>query len=114
MAPPLSPAVAWAVLIRCGRGGVGDGCTGSPTTRVRVRIPDAVFAAKRQPKAGWEIGIVKVKLSQPATGPHGTVVTEVVDVRGGTIALGDALGRTHVYDTDEFLCAGPSTPGVRG
>jgi hypothetical protein len=34
-----------------------------------------------------------------------------LDVHGGAIALGDALGRIHVFDADEFLSAGGSVHG---
>lgn len=42
---------------------VGHGCAGSPTTKVRVQIPDGVIAVKPMPHAGWTIETVK--------GPYG-------------------------------------------
>jgi uncharacterized protein YcnI len=34
---------------------VGHGCEGSPTTSLRVRIPEGVIAVKPMPKPGWEL-----------------------------------------------------------
>jgi len=34
---------------------VPHGCQGSPTTALRVRIPEGAVAAKPQPKAGWQL-----------------------------------------------------------
>jgi len=38
---------------------VPHGCKGSPTTRIRVRIPEGVIGVKPQPKAGWTLETVK-------------------------------------------------------
>jgi uncharacterized protein YcnI len=37
---------------------VGHGCAGSPTVRLRVRIPEGVVDIKPQPKAGWSVDVV--------------------------------------------------------
>jgi uncharacterized protein YcnI len=58
--------------------GVGHGCEGTPTIRIRVRIPDGVTNVKPQPKPGWEVATVKEKLDKPMTGDHGRQVSEVV------------------------------------
>jgi uncharacterized protein YcnI len=34
---------------------VPHGCAGSPTTKLRVRVPDGFLDAKPQPKAGWTL-----------------------------------------------------------
>jgi uncharacterized protein YcnI len=34
---------------------VGHGCAGSPTTSIRVQIPEGVIAVKPMPKPGWEL-----------------------------------------------------------
>jgi uncharacterized protein YcnI len=57
---------------------VPHGCEGSPTQRVRVRIPEGVIGVKPQPKAGWELAIRKEKLAQPMVESHGRTITEVV------------------------------------
>lgn len=57
---------------------VPHGCEASPTTRVRVRLPDGVTGVKPQPHAGWELSMVKAKLDKPLTGGHGESITEMV------------------------------------
>lgn len=37
---------------------VPHGCAGSPTTGMRLQIPEGLSAVKPQPKPGWEISIV--------------------------------------------------------
>jgi uncharacterized protein YcnI len=57
---------------------VPHGCEGSPTLKVRVRIPDGVIGVKPQPKAGWELSVRKEKLATPMVESHGRTITEVV------------------------------------
>jgi uncharacterized protein YcnI len=64
------------------------GCEGSPTTGIRIRIPNGVTSVKPQPKPGWELTINKETLAQPINGPHGNRITEVVTEvswRGGPL-----------------------------
>jgi uncharacterized protein YcnI len=56
--------------------GVGHGCEGTPTLRLRVRIPDGVTGVKPMPKAGWEIAVKREPLAQPVADPHGRRITE--------------------------------------
>lgn len=58
--------------------GVGHGCEGTPTLRLRVRIPDGIMGVKPMPKAGWELSIKREQLAQPVTEPHGRRITERV------------------------------------
>lgn len=54
---------------------VPHGCGGSPTTRVRIQLPEVLRAAKPQPKAGWELAVVRpdAGLHAASTGhAHGT------------------------------------------
>jgi periplasmic copper chaperone A len=44
---------------------VGHGCDGSPTTSIRVRIPEGMIAVKPMPKPGWTIEIKKGKYERP-------------------------------------------------
>ncbi len=44
---------------------VPHGCAGSPTVKLRVRIPDGVIAVKPQPKAGWTVETVKAEYAKP-------------------------------------------------
>ena len=67
---------------------VGHGCAGSPTTAVRVKIPDGVMAVKPQVKPGWTIEIKMRKLDKPVDAGHGRTVSEAVDEiawRGGNL-----------------------------
>jgi uncharacterized protein YcnI len=57
--------------------GVGHGCEGSPTTAIRVQIPDGVIAVKPMPKAGWQLETVKDKYDRPYD-YFGTELTEGV------------------------------------
>jgi uncharacterized protein YcnI len=40
---------------------VPHGCSGSPTVKIRVQIPEGVIAVKPMPKAGWSIDVIKGK-----------------------------------------------------
>ena len=57
---------------------VGHGCHGSPTVRIRVRIPDSVVAVKPQPKAGWTLTITQGKLATAQSDGHGGTTHEGV------------------------------------
>lgn len=54
---------------------VGHGCEGSPTTQVRVRMPDGVLDATPQVVPGWEIEVVTGPLAKPYQS-HGETITE--------------------------------------
>ncbi len=57
---------------------VPHGCDGSPTTAVRVLIPEDVGSVKAMPKPGWQLTTVRVKLEEPYKDSHGNAVTERV------------------------------------
>ena len=66
---------------------VPHGCEGSPTTAVKVRIPQGVIDVKPMPKAGWKLDVVKGKYPAPVD-MHGTKMTEgvtEVDWSGGKL-----------------------------
>src|SRR6476661_3615103 len=44
---------------------VAHGCEGSPTLKVRVRIPEGVIAVKPMPKPGWDLDSVEGAYKQP-------------------------------------------------
>jgi periplasmic copper chaperone A len=56
---------------------LGHGCEGSPTTTVRVQIPDGVINVKPMPKAGWEL-TTKVEPYPEPMPYRDTVLTEGV------------------------------------
>lgn len=53
---------------------VPHGCKGSPTTKIRVRIPEGVVGVKPQPKAGWMLETVKGDYAKSYT-LHGAQVS---------------------------------------
>lgn len=61
---------------------VGHGCAGSPTTAVRVSIPEGISDAKPQPKAGWTLSLVTddehTGSVEGTHGDHGPAVKEIV------------------------------------
>jgi uncharacterized protein YcnI len=59
---------------------VPHGCNGSPTVKVRVRIPDGVVGVKPMPKTGWQIDLVKDKYDKPYAMYHGSVTEGVKEV----------------------------------
>lgn len=77
--------------------GVPHGCAGSPTTAVRLRLPDGILSARPQPKPGWMLEIVRSKLDGPVTDSHGNPVTE----RGSEIRW--TGGRLPDDNFEEFL-----------
>ena len=56
---------------------VGHGCAGSPTTELRVEIPEGVTGAKPMPKPGWLLATKMEKLAKPYES-HGKRVEEAV------------------------------------
>lgn len=57
---------------------VSHGCTGQPTVRITVDLPDSIYTARPQPKPGWSISIEKKKLPQPVDIGHGKFIDEAV------------------------------------
>lgn len=84
---------------------VPHGCSGSATTRLRVRIPEGVIAVKPQPKPGWTLDITTGKYATAYT-LHGSTVTEGVRELSWTGRLPDA----HY---DEFVFRSYLTPDLR-
>jgi uncharacterized protein YcnI len=86
--------------------GIAHGCEGSPTLRVRIRIPEGVISVKPQPKAGWELSIRREKLPNPIDAGHGRTITdEVTEVTWS--------GRLLDENYDEFVMSVklPDRPG---
>jgi uncharacterized protein YcnI len=73
---------------------VPHGCGDSPTTGIRVKIPDGISILVPEDKPGWTTTIVKRKLPAPVSGEGGAKVTEVIDEiawTGGNLGI-DRLG----------------------
>jgi len=54
---------------------IGHGCDGSPTVKVRIRIPDSVAVARPQPKAGWQLDVTRAGPAEAPKNPEGQPVT---------------------------------------
>jgi uncharacterized protein YcnI len=68
---------------------VPHGCEGSPTTALRVKIPDGVISVKPMPKPGWTVETVRGKYAKSYKFFHGAQFTEgVVEIAwsGGKLA----------------------------
>jgi periplasmic copper chaperone A len=84
------------------------GCKGSPTQRIRVRIPEGVLGVKPQPKPGWKLEITRAKLPTPLDDGHGGKITD----RVGEVAWsGGELADEH-FDEFMMMMKLPDRPGV--
>lgn len=87
---------------------IGHGCEGSPTTTLRIQIPDGVIAVKPMPKPGWTIETVKGPYAAAAA-HHGHAISEGVR---------EVIWRGKLPDDyfDEFVLSGfltdTLTPGT--
>ncbi|MBD8505751.1 YcnI family protein [Hoyosella sp. G463] len=59
---------------------VGHGCDGSPTTAVRVQIPEGVENAGAEQIAGWDAEVIREDLPEPIEGAHGPITDRVSEV----------------------------------
>lgn len=67
--------------------GIPHGCGGSPTTGVRINIPDDIFMVRPELKPGWEMTMNMRKMNPPITS-EGVTYSESVDEiiwRGGVV-----------------------------
>jgi len=84
---------------------VPHGCNGSPTVKVRVRIPEGVVGVKPQPKAGWKLETIKGDYAQPYTLYGAQIASGVKEV----IWSGGPLLDEHY---DEFVFVGYLSSGL--
>ena len=87
---------------------VTHGCKGSPTVRVRVRLPEGVSGARPQPKAGWKVDITRVKLPTPLDDGHGGKITETV----GEVSWSGAMLPDEFFDEFALIMRLPDRPGA--
>jgi len=52
---------------------VTHGCKGSPTTSLKVTLPEGTVGARPMAKAGWTIATTRKPYAKPYPGPHGTL-----------------------------------------
>ena len=75
---------------------VPHGCQGSPTTAIRVKIPEGVFNVKPMPKPGWTIESKKGKYAKGYNAGHG-------DLTEGVLELSWTGGKLPDDHYDEFV-----------
>lgn len=75
---------------------VPHGCKGSPTTAIRVRIPDGIIGVKPMPKPGWTLNTVTGKYPKTYT-LRGAKVSE------GVTEIAWAGGKLADAHYDEFV-----------
>jgi periplasmic copper chaperone A len=85
---------------------VPHGCTGSPTVKLRVQIPEAVIAVKPMPKAGWSVDVVEGKY------------TAEYDYHGNKVSSGAkevvwSGGKLPDHNYDEFVISTFLTDGLK-
>lgn len=56
--------------------GVPHGCDGSPTTKIRIKLPESIPTATPTVNPGWDINLVKEKLATPIDLGEGESLTE--------------------------------------
>jgi uncharacterized protein YcnI len=74
---------------------VPHGCKGSPTVKIRVRIPGGVIGVKPMPKAGWQLDMVRARYDKPYKMFHNTVTEGAREVTW--------TGRLTDDNYDEFV-----------
>jgi uncharacterized protein YcnI len=102
--PQSAPAGAYTEIVFT----VPHGCGESPTTGIRITIPDDAIVAKPQMKPGWSAYVRTRKLDKPVKMLHGKEATEAVtevEWVGGSLP-------NDVYDTFGLLIRLPQTPGT--
>ncbi|PDT18100.1 hypothetical protein CO670_04715 [Rhizobium sp. J15] len=75
---------------------VPHGCDGKATTEVRVKLPEGFVFAKPQPKAGWELEVIKGDYQKTYDNHGDKVKTGAVEVRWKNGNLSDDFYDTFV------------------
>lgn len=79
---------------------VPHGCKGSPTTAIRVKIPDGMIAVKPMPKPGWTISTTRGKYQKTYEHFHNAKLSE------GVVEIGWSGGSLSDEHYDEFVFQG--------
>lgn len=87
---------------------VTHGCKGSPTVRVRVRMPEGVTGVRAQPKSAWKLDITRVKLAKPLDDGHGGQITETV----GEVTWSGGTLPDEYFDEFALIMRLPDRPGT--
>ncbi|MBY5311918.1 DUF1775 domain-containing protein [Rhizobium leguminosarum] len=75
---------------------VPHGCDGKATTEVRVKLPEGFVFAKPQPKAGWELEVIKGDYQKTYDNHGDKVKTGAIEVRWKNGNLSDDFYDTFV------------------
>ncbi|MDN5004849.1 YcnI family protein [Bradyrhizobium sp. GCM10027634] len=75
---------------------VPHGCSGSPTVKIRVQIPEGVIAVKPMPKAGWNVDVVEGQYAS-AYDYHGNKLSS------GAKEVAWSGGKLPDHNYDEFV-----------
>lgn len=76
---------------------VGHGCDGSPTTAIRVRIPEGMIAVKPMPKPGWELATREAPYATPVKYFESTLTQGVTEIAWTGGSLPDAWYDEFVF-----------------
>jgi uncharacterized protein YcnI len=85
---------------------VPHGCAGSPTTKIRVQIPEGVIGIKPMPKAGWTLDTVNGKYTAEYD-YHGNKLSE------GVKEVVWSGGKLPDHNYDEFVISTYLTTGLK-
>ncbi|MBB4195095.1 hypothetical protein GGE45_005014 [Rhizobium aethiopicum] len=75
---------------------VPHGCDGKATTEVRVKLPEGFVFAKPQPKAGWELEVIKGDYQKTYDNHGDKVKTGAIEIRWKNGNLSDDFYDTFV------------------
>jgi len=76
---------------------VTHGCSGSPTSAIRVRIPEGIVSVKPMPKAGWKLDVVTGKYAKPYSLGEAKISEGVTEVAWSGGSLGNAFYEEFVF-----------------
>jgi uncharacterized protein YcnI len=85
---------------------VPHGCSGSPTVKIRVQVPEGVIAVKPMPKAGWTVDVVEGQYAS-AYDYHGNKLTS------GVKEVVWSGGKLPDHNYDEFVVSSFLTDSLR-
>ncbi len=85
---------------------VPHGCSGSPTVKIRVQIPEGVIAVKPMPKAGWNVDVVEGQYAS-AYDYHGNKLTS------GVKEVVWSGGKLPDHNYDEFVVSSFLTDSLK-
>lgn len=85
---------------------VPHGCSGSPTVKIRVQVPEGVVAVKPMPKAGWNVDVVEGQYASTYN-YHGNKLTS------GVKEVVWSGGKLPDHNYDEFVVSSFLTDSLK-